>query len=183
MNFGTNSNKNSLVEIKSLEQNRSHYTSFLQKRFGNYSSFYLPFSNSYSHSFQKVDRQYVHPVNYFQPQETFSLYQNNPHQNFFSIPPNYHNSYLFNSQYLSSTSAFLSTQCAQSSSLSKNCKMRPIDNYMPNNDRKRRKKWQIFPGRNRFYCDGKIMMSKQISVFYFALILLILTCTLFFIFE
>src|ERR1700761_6224390 len=46
-----------------------------------------------------------------------------------------------------------------------------------------KRKGQIFPGRNRFYCDGRIIMAKQISVFYFTVILIIVTCTLFFVFE
>ncbi len=46
-----------------------------------------------------------------------------------------------------------------------------------------KKKWQIFPGRNRFYCDGRLVMAKQISVFYFTLTLIISTSSLFFVFE
>jgi len=46
-----------------------------------------------------------------------------------------------------------------------------------------KKKWHIFPGRNRFYCDGRLIMAKQISVFYFTVTLIIATCTLFFVFE
>lgn len=69
-----------------------------------------------------------------------------------------------------------------------NCKRassKPMANKSPptNGDQLRVKKWQRFPGKNRFYCDGRIMMAKQINVFYFTLSLLITTCTLFFIFE
>ncbi|CAG2103994.1 unnamed protein product [Medioppia subpectinata] len=46
-----------------------------------------------------------------------------------------------------------------------------------------KKKYDIFPGRNRFYCDGRIIMAKQISVFYFTITLIIATCALFFVFE
>jgi len=45
------------------------------------------------------------------------------------------------------------------------------------------RKWQVFPGRNKFCCDGRVMMAPHTGVFYVTLSLIVGTSTLFFVFE
>lgn len=44
-------------------------------------------------------------------------------------------------------------------------------------------KWQAFPGRNRFLCNGRIILARSLSLFYLSIILIFSTCSFFFIFD
>ncbi|KFB46909.1 AGAP005111-PB-like protein [Anopheles sinensis] len=45
------------------------------------------------------------------------------------------------------------------------------------------KKWEIFAGRNKFFCDGYLMTAPNSGVFYFTVILITGTSVLFFVFD
>lgn len=45
------------------------------------------------------------------------------------------------------------------------------------------RKWELFPGKNRFCCDGRVMMAPQTSVFFVTVGLIVGTCALFFVFD
>eukprot|EP00795_Rhopilema_esculentum_P017569 gene17569-9200_t len=46
-----------------------------------------------------------------------------------------------------------------------------------------KRNWENFPGRNKFYCNGRIIMSSNNYVFMLTLILIVVTSGLFFIFD
>lgn len=46
-----------------------------------------------------------------------------------------------------------------------------------------RRKWEVFPGKNRFYCDGRLMMGRQCGVLPLTIGLIFITSGLFFTFD
>ncbi|XP_055466965.1 palmitoyltransferase ZDHHC18 [Psammomys obesus] len=49
--------------------------------------------------------------------------------------------------------------------------------------RRPRRKWEVFPGRNRFYCGGRLMLAGHGGVFALTLLLILSTTVLFFVFD
>ncbi len=45
------------------------------------------------------------------------------------------------------------------------------------------RKWQVFPGRNSFYCNGRIVMAQKAGIFYLTVVLIVTTSALFFVFD
>lgn len=45
------------------------------------------------------------------------------------------------------------------------------------------RKWKFFPGKNRFYCDGRVMTAPSIRFCILSFALILVTFTLFIIFE
>jgi hypothetical protein len=46
-----------------------------------------------------------------------------------------------------------------------------------------KRKWRQHEGRNRFFCDGRVMLTRQSSVFFLTTFLIVLTFTLYCVFE
>lgn len=53
----------------------------------------------------------------------------------------------------------------------------------PQQKPKLQRKWELFPGRNKFYCDGLLMAAPNTSIFYLTVVLITGTSTLFFVFD
>ena len=52
-----------------------------------------------------------------------------------------------------------------------------------NNGGRFQRKWEVFPGKNKFYCGGHIVMARQAGIFYLTIVLIVGTSAAFFAFD
>ena len=66
-----------------------------------------------------------------------------------------------------------------------NVQIRYPENKMAvvNNQARIQRKWEVFPGRNSFYCNGRIVMAQKAGIFYLTVVLIVATSAMFFAFD
>lgn len=54
---------------------------------------------------------------------------------------------------------------------------------MPDRQSNRRKRWEVYRGQSRFWCDGRCLTAPNLGVFYLTVFLIVATSILFFAFD
>lgn len=59
--------------------------------------------------------------------------------------------------------------------------LRQLEEQKNSTVKMKKRKWEVFPGRNTFYCGGRIVMAQRAGLFYLTLGLVVVTSSIFFV--